>query len=159
METALTIILSVVGGLIVLFLILKIVFAAVRRRLGRRIRETFEHEEIIRSTVNANYFGLESLGGRQVRGNCALVLTRGILWSSLAVPRRDLPLPLSRIRRTSLVRSHCRRAILLDLLRVDFSAAGADDAIAWYVRDARDWQTAIEAAIRENCPDRPASSL
>lgn len=149
MQTAAIIIVAVLGGLTLLYLILKFVFAAVRRKLAQRIIHTFTPGEMIRATVNANYFGLESLRGKQIRGNCALVLTKDILWSSLAAPRRDLPIPLNRIRKVSLVRSHCGRAILRDLLRVDFHAADTDNAIAWYVPDAQAWKAALETAIQK----------
>jgi len=154
MRTAVIIAASVIGGLILLYLIIRTVARAARRRLARKISQRFRPDEIILSTVNANYFGLESLRGKQWRGNCALVLTRHILWSCLAAPQRELPLPLSRIRKVSLVRSHCGRSILLDLLRVDFHAAGTHDAVAWYVRDAQKWMAAITAAVQGQSDDR-----
>ena len=156
MHNAIIITISVLCGLTLLFLLLKLVISAVRRKLADRIATTFQPEQIIRATVNANYFGLESLRGKQWRGNCALVLTKHILWSCLAAPQREFPLPLSRIRNISLVRSHGGRSILLNLLRVDFHAAGADDAAAWYVPDANAWMAAISAALQDQSAGRNA---
>lgn len=145
MKIAAIIIVCVAAGLLLLWVIFKIVLTTIRRQLVRVISETFKREEIIMGSVNANYFGLESLGGRQLRGNCALVLTRDVLWSCRAVPRRELPIPVQRIEKVSLVKSHCGRALFVDLLRVDFEAADSRDAVAWYVREPKKWKAAIEA--------------
>lgn len=145
MTAAIVIACSVVGGVILLYGILRLTFAAVRRRLLKTIAERFSANEIIMSTANANYFGLESKGGRRLRGNCALVLTEDMLWSRLAASPRGLSIPVRNIRNVSFVKSHCGRSVFVDLLRVDFLADDAEDAAAWYVRDPARWKEAIEA--------------
>lgn len=144
MTTAIIIACSVVGGVILLYAMLRLTFAAVRSRLLKKIAERFSADEIIMSAVNANYFGLKSKGGRQLRGNCALVLTEDMIWSRLAAPPREFSIPLRNIRDVSFVKSHCGRSLFVDLLRVDFLADGVEDAVAWYVRDPAKWKAAIE---------------
>ena len=144
MGTAIAIVCAVVGGIIALCVLLRAIFALARKRLRRKIAERFNAGEIVASTVNANYFGLASKGGRQVRGNCALVLTRDVLWSHLAVPAREISIHLADVRNVSLRKSHCGRSVFLDLLRVDFAEGDREDAVAWYVQNPEEWKKAIE---------------
>lgn len=126
-----------------MYVILRTVTGAVRRRLLRRIRERFPPTEIVLATVNANYFGLASRKGREVRGNAALVLTREALWSCLGAPLRELSIPLKNIREVSLVKSYCGRSLFVDLLRVSFATADGKDAAAWYAPHPQQWKDAI----------------
>ncbi len=147
MKTALIVAGCIAGGLLLVFVILKSVFALVRRRLLKRMRERFEPDAILRWSVNANFFGLESKGGQQIRGNAALVLTNDELWSCLGAPLRELSIPISDIVGVSLVKSHCGKSVFLDLLRVEFLAEGGRDAGGWFVRDAAAWKHDIEELL------------
>jgi len=119
--TALIIVLSIVVGLMLLYALFRMVMAAVRRRLMRRIAAKFDPDEIIMATLTCNFIGRESLG-----------------------PPRELRIPLPTIRNLSFVKSHCGKSLLVDLLRVDYEAEGVKDAAAWWVRDPRKWKRAIE---------------
>jgi len=142
--TALIIVLSIVVGLMLLYALFRMVMAAVRRRLMRRIAAKFDPDEIIMATLTCNFIGRESLGAAQLRGNGALILTRDALWFLMAARPRELRIPLPTIRNLSFVKSHCGKSLLVDLLRVDYEAEGVKDAAAWWVRDPRKWKRAIE---------------
>ena len=158
MTTALIIISAVLGGLALLFLVVKVIFARVRRRLLRRLFERFSENDLRTWTVNANFFGLESKGGRQVRGNASLAMTDRFLYSCLGAPIRELAIPLERVTRVSLVKSHCGKSVMVYLLRVDFTTTAGEDAAAWFVRDAAEWMEAIESAANDLHGASPAPS-
>ena len=147
MNTALTVTVSVVAVLFKQIGLLGLVFRFVRRRMERLIRDRFTADEILLCTPGANYFGRESAALGQVRGNGALVLTRDALHFFLALPRRELTIPLPSVKAVSLPRSHRGKTVFRPLLRVDFRQEdGTADAAAWYVRNPQDWKQALENA-------------
>ena len=134
-------------------IILGVVFTVLWQRMDTsgtsRIQERFPTEQILRSETTANFFGLQSRGRGQIRGNGALVLTPNELWFSRFVKRDDIEIPLSQIVAVDLVDSHLgKRIIGQQLLYVEFTTDSQSDtdAIAWAVTDLNGWQNAIQAA-------------
>lgn len=148
MNTAATIAPWVIAGVAALLAVLALVFARVRRRLERRVRARFSDGEMLGATTAANFFGQLSLGGRQIRGNGALVLTPDCLCFLRAAPEREYVIPLADITGLSLPRVFNGKSVLTPLLRVDFRHDGADDAMAWALREPQLWLDAIAAARR-----------
>lgn len=123
----------------------------VRRMSAKRIAESIpDATAILTQDSGANFFGLESLGGMQLRGNGGLVLTARGLSFFMLFPRREMLIPLEEIEETSLVRSHCGKSVFRDLLKVTYRAEHGGvrgrESAAWYVRDAAGWKRAIDAA-------------
>ncbi|MBD1913207.1 MULTISPECIES: hypothetical protein [unclassified Leptolyngbya] len=134
-----------VGGLLALF------FTLLSRQLettGReRMQARFPTQQILRSEMTANFFGLESRGRGQIRGNGVLVLTPEELWFSQFAPRGNISIPLPQIMQVRLVNAHLGKRILgRKLLYVRFQTPEGTDAAAWVVEDAEGWQAAIRVA-------------
>ncbi len=55
---------------------------------------------------DAKFFGIESLGFKQVRGNGILMLTEKDLVFGMFHPTRDFPIPLALIEKIELTESH-----------------------------------------------------
>ncbi|MFD3743274.1 hypothetical protein [Nocardia sp. NPDC058633] len=125
--------------LAVIMLIARFTLRAVRRTAETAIAENFAPGEAVRSDPVANYFGRASKGGRQVRGNGALVLTETRLWFRRAGSDEPLQIPLASITSVDLVSSHAGTTIGRPLISVSFD----DDSAAWYVRDPRQWRDDI----------------
>jgi len=129
---------------------LGIVFAVLIQRMkaaGRdRLQVRFPAQTILRSDLTANFFGLESRGRRQVRGNGVLALTSEELWFSRFTPRNDLAIPLSQIETVRLITSHLGKRIFgRQLLYIQFQTPEGTDAAAWLVAQPEEWQAAIAA--------------
>ena len=123
----------------------------VRGMSAKRIAESIpDATAILMQDSGANFFGLESLGGMQLRGNGGLVLTSGCLHFFMLFPRREMKISLEEIEETSLVRSHCGKSVFRDLLKVKYRAERGGvrglESAAWYVGDAAGWKRAIDAA-------------
>lgn len=146
MTAALIIVAAVLVFILALGLIISIVLAAVSKHMRAVVEETFRPEEILRQEPDANFFGQSSKGMAQVRGNGALVLTDDCLWSRLALPAREITIPLRDIVSVSTRRSHLGRSCLRPLLYVEFQSNEGDDSVAWVVRDVDAWITAIQRA-------------
>ena len=126
----------------------------VKKMSARRIAESIpEATEILLQDSGANFFGFESFGGMQLRGNGGLVLTADCLHFFMLLPRREIRIQLEEIEETSLVRSHCGKSVFRDLLTVTYRAERGGEpyreSAAWYVRDATGWKRAIDAARSE----------
>ncbi len=118
----------------------------IRERLQPELEERLGGEKPLRAEYGANFFGLESAGKGQLRGNGILVLTPRELYFLQAVTEREVRIPLRDITAVSTARSHLGKWIGRPLLRVDYRAEGGADAAAWAVLDAKGWAEALEAA-------------
>ena len=132
---------------------LALVIRLVRRMSAKRLAEAIpDAAQILLQDTGANFFGLQSLGAMQIRGNGGLALTASGLYFCMLVPRRNLEIPLCSIEQASLVRSHCGKTVFRDLLKVTYRTVQGGTQIvesaAWSVRDAAGWQVAIERARR-----------
>lgn len=128
------------GGMIIW---LKILF----RQRREEVEAMFREEEIILQHNFAHFYGLESIGHAQAKGNGVLVMTSKELYFLKALPRREYRVPLSAITQVSNPRSHLGKSNVTKLLRVDFIRDGKVDAIAWMVgEEFETWTQAVQEA-------------
>lgn len=128
-------------GLIALIVVLtRRMVAKLTARNDELIAREFAGVAIERQSGMANFFGLESKGGRQVRGNGALVVTADRVWfqrigagEPIVIPRRD-------VKAAEVVSTHAGKTVGRPLLKLTFDDEhGGTDAVAWYVPDAEAW--------------------
>ncbi len=126
------------GGLI---LWLKSVF----RQRRNEVEKLFKGKNIILQHNFAHFYGLESLGHFQNRGNGVLVLTAKQLFFLKALPRREFSIPIESITAVKNPRSHLGKTNIAKLLRVEFTnEKGSSDAVAWMVgKDVEIWTEAV----------------
>lgn len=148
--------LGIVGFVALLLLALALFFAiifgaafALLRSLARRkeasARARYPQARHIDRT--ASFFGQESLGGRQLRGNGTLILTDSELVFELWVPDRAFHIPLQRIQMIESPRAFLGKSRGAPLLKVVYTnEQGATDALAWQVIDLSGWMRRIDAA-------------
>lgn len=140
MTLAIVIIASVLIPLIV-------IFATVWRLLSRRaeaVRQRFPNA--IAVVPGANFFGQESKGVLQTRGNGTLVLTDTELYFEKFIPRQEIHIPLSTIQRIETAKSHLGKTVFRPLLKVVYqNEAGQPDSIAWLVPDVEGLKQQLEA--------------
>lgn len=115
----------------------------------QRLHERFTDDQILRSETTANFFGLQSRGRGQIRGNGVLALAREELWFSQFITREEIRIPIVEIQAISLVDSHLGKRVLgREVVKVEFQSAAGGDAAAWQVGDPNGWKTAIESAMQ-----------
>lgn len=148
----LVVILIIVGVVVLALGILKLSLVGARliekrvdRTVSARLAAIYAPEQMILSETMANFFGDQSKGARQVRGNGGLVLTKDSLVFHMLVPERTITIPLESVREVSIVGSHLGKSVRRDLLHVDYAVEDGTDAIAWFVRDPQAWRQELEA--------------
>ena len=141
---------SVVAGLAVLFLIVKIVFWVGEPKLKARVAKIYSSDEIVYEDYRASNFGLESKGAAQQRGNGALILTAHQLHFFQLVPESDFRIPLDHIKEVKAVRSHLGKTVGRQLLYVRFTVEGGEDAVAFSVSDIDAWLSKLERKPEQN---------
>jgi hypothetical protein len=110
------------------------------KRRTSKILEKYQYREILKQEIGANFFGQESLGLKQIRGNGVLLLLAGELIFEMWFPRRTFTIFLADIRSIERAKKHLRKNILRPLLKVVFlNNNGQTDSMAWWVRDVDDW--------------------
>ena len=145
MDTALGIVLFV-------FLLLAIIFSAVffwlKRLKNQRVEALLgrypQHKKVIPS---ASFFGQESKGVGQVRGNGTLVITDDLLVFEMWLPRRELVIPRKNIVRIETPISFLGKTRGTQLLKVIFQdSAGAQDSAAWQAHDLSALKSMLESS-------------
>ncbi|MFC8528107.1 hypothetical protein [Nocardia sp. NPDC057227] len=135
------VIVGLVGGVIALTVVL--VTGRVKRSSANAVETAFAPGEVLRSDAMANYFGWESKGGKQIRGNGALVLTGQRLWFRRAGSSEPLEIPLTAVTGVDVVRSHNGKSVRQDLLRISVDG----DSVAWWVREPKVWEGHLRSLL------------
>lgn len=117
------------------------------RQRRMEVEERFRRQKIIRQYNLAHFYGRESIGHFQAKGNGVLVLTADELYFLQALPKRAFSIPVDTITAVANPRSHLGKSNVAKLVRVDFSSDGKQDAIAWMVGDeVKAWTQAVADA-------------
>jgi hypothetical protein len=117
-----------------------------RRRAAEEIRANLGEDRIVMVDESANFFGIESRGAAQLRGNGCLAVTSEEVVFLMWLPRRELRVSRERITSVERVRSHLGKTIRRDLLKLTFAdETGLSDSAAWYVGDLPAWEAALRA--------------
>ncbi|MHA1758736.1 MAG: hypothetical protein ACTSVV_18365, partial [Promethearchaeota archaeon] len=90
-----------------------------KKRINK-ILQNFSSEEIIAIDKFANFFGQESRGLAQMRGNGVLILTNSKLIFELFLPKRRFEILINDILNIEVVKSHLKKTKLRLLLKVIF---------------------------------------
>ena len=108
----------------------------------KEIFEPFQGANIVISESNVNYFGQESKGLGQVRGNGSLILTDYELYYEMWTPKRILRIPRKNIVRVENPppKWHLKKTKNRPLLKVYFiNQEGIEDSAAWIVPNLDQW--------------------
>ena len=124
----------------------------VAKLFKNRIKEIlakFQENDIVKVSESANYFGLESKGVKQIRGNGVLILTKEKLYYEMWVkPKTIIEISNDSIQKIESVKSHLKKSRFQNLLKVIFTnERGNDDSVAWLVRDLEEWIRLLEKII------------
>lgn len=147
MSAGLTIAVLVVLGLIFLYILYGLVYFRISKRLYQLVYKKFSKQEIIRITTHANFFGIQSKGSAQARGNGALVLTRDELCFIRAVPQQENKVPVNSICEISMPRFFNGKSAFVPLLCIKYKTGQKEDLMAWAISDAKKWKKEIEKII------------
>lgn len=147
MDKTYIIVISVSCGVICLLIFINLFFRLTQKKLEKYILTEFNKDEILGATTRANFFGLKSLGSKQIRGNAAIVLTNDKLFSIRASPFQELVIPIENIDEISLPTSFNGRSVFKQLLCIHYQNDGQEEAIAWTLANPEKWKQAIENLI------------
>ena len=144
--------LGVLALVLVILLFIALLFALILipvSRRARRLERELEAElgDGVRRKANAQGLGLQSAGRGQVRGNGWLVLTPDELRFRQWLPSRETRIPLRDVVDVETKRWWLGKSVGSRLLCVRWrTAEGAEDAMAWNVRELDEWLGALEEA-------------
>lgn len=141
-------VLIAVGCAVVFAAALVAVLLGIARSLEKRraaeVLARFAGQEILGATSNALFFGQQSRGRGQVRGNGVLVLTPELLVFELWSPRRRFEIPVGSITAVSTPKSHLGKSRFRPLLKVEYENRGGQvDSCAWLIGNLETWHAAL----------------
>jgi hypothetical protein len=121
-----------------------IFFRKRRREAAGAAQARLGDTSVVISDESANFFGVESRGKAQVRGNGYLAASADEIVFVMWLPRRELTISRDRVTGVERTRSHLGKSVGRELLRVSFTNdAGDADSVAWLVRDVAAWEAAL----------------
>jgi len=144
--------LLVVGILVIIVVSLLVMFGGVSAVFGRyagRDQQSTEQEYPGARHIESGalFFGQESRGVTQMRGNGTLILTHDELLFKQWVVNKEFRIPLKSIQSIETPSSFLGKAQGVQLLKVSYlNESGAPDAIAWRVGDLAGLIRKIEEA-------------
>ena len=144
------IVLAIFGSLVGIGLLTRLILGWIRSSLIARIHARYRPDQILLEEDWANFFGRESVGVLQVRGNGALVLTATDLHFFMLVPKTEICIPLSSIREMTITKQHLYKVTPFDLLKVVYIEKDRFDSIAWYLPQPAMWKQRIESLQAES---------
>ncbi len=122
-----------------------------RKIFSKRIYDIMQKysKQGLRIEEEANFFGIESQGIMQIRGNGILLLTDTDLVFGMFRPDRDFVIPLAKIEKIELAESHLTKTVFRSLLKVYFTnEEGNVDSVAWWVVNPTEWKDLLEKCIK-----------
>lgn len=138
-----------ISGAIILLLLAVLVMTLIQyvkaRKIARKkLHERFTGKEILFADQKANYFGLQSLGGRQIRGNGVLVLTSDELYFFRFVPMKEISIPLTSITGIDTPKFFLGKSYFKPLLKVSYTDPdGNSEEVAWFIQKLDECQQAL----------------
>ena len=141
--------------LAIILVVLLIRMRKIRKECRETLTERYSPGDIIRHDNNANYFGMESFKGKQIRGKGVLVLAQRELYFLRLLPRMELCIPLKRIKRVVTPSNFLGKSLLKPLLKVDFQDEdGTLNSVAWYVNDLDTFKNSLKLQIKKVQPKK-----
>ncbi|ABU58318.1 hypothetical protein [Roseiflexus castenholzii] len=135
-------------GLAVFFaLVFAGVLVVLRYTARKKEASARERYPTARQISRASFFGQESRGVAQMRGNGTLILTDSDLIFEMWVPNTEFRIPLRSIQSLENPTSFLGKSRFTPLLKVVYTnAQGSTDAMAWQVPDLSGWMSQINGA-------------
>jgi hypothetical protein len=135
--------------LIVLVIVLFVRMRKVRRECRQSLAERYEPGEILCHDNMANYFGMEVYKSKQIRGNGVLILAKTELYFLRLYPKKEIIIPLKRIKKVITPKSFLGKTVAQPLLKVEFKDEGNNrNSVAWYIKDVDSFKTALKQQIK-----------
>ncbi|HDH51749.1 MAG TPA: hypothetical protein ENH04_10130, partial [Nitrospirae bacterium] len=97
MKPIIIIIILLVAGILAVWFF---VFASIKKELEKRSQEVlqrFRDKKVLGVSAEANFFGQESRGMKQIRGNGILILTDEELYFQMLFPKKELTILVNSI--------------------------------------------------------------
>ncbi len=105
------------------------------------IKNDFGENDLIKVSRNANFYGQESQGLKQIRGNGVLTVTPSDVIFYMWLPKRKIIISRREITSLEIVTKFLRKIRLgRKLLKINFiNNQGRPDAVAWDINDMDQW--------------------
>ncbi len=144
-----TIALFVILGFVFLGLVILVATKKIRIKRAKEVLNKFEGKKVLGISSNANFFGVESLGAAQLRGNGVLLLTSEEFFFEMWMPKKEFHISISSIINIEVVKSHLGKTKSRPLLKVVFqNVKGETDSAAWLVGNIPHWKDVSERLIK-----------
>lgn len=123
----------------------------VTRKRAALIAERFPNTKLI--VPMANFFGQESKGVTQLRGNGIMVITSSEVYFQQLVTNREWHIAFGSIQEVETVKSHLGKTIGRPLLKIRYiNPEGRVDTVAWWVRNLDEVLQTIESLRQPSTP-------
>lgn len=136
--------------LAVLYYIIRRTISSLKRKRAEELFTNYHKDRIIYFSKEVNFFGQQSAGRAQLRGNGSLLLTPDELHFLRWVPKKNIVIPLDNIENIERVSSFLGKRKKRELLKVEFNNhQGEKDSAAWLLDNMHAWEQVIKDSMKE----------
>ena len=129
------------------------VLGRVTRKRAALIAERFPNAKLI--VPMANFFGQESKGVAQLRGNGVMVITSSELYFQQLVTNKEWHIPFGTMQAVETAKSHLGKTVGRPLLKIRYvNPEGRIDTVAWWLRNVAEVIQTIDSQ-----PSTPPASM
>lgn len=121
------------------------------KKKAEKVLARFKDKQVYGVSSNVNFFGQQSLGAAQIRGNGVLILVEGQLFFQMWAPQKELSIKFADIKGVETPKLFLGKSKNKPLLKVLFKNEKRElDSAAWFVKKLSHWQAAIEKIAKTN---------
>ncbi|MFN2341445.1 MAG: hypothetical protein ABR547_09275 [Halanaerobium sp.] len=136
--------------LAVLCYIIRRTISSLKRKRAEELFTNYHKDRIIYFSKEVNFFGQQSAGRAQLRGNGSLLLTPDELHFLRWIPKKNIVIPLDEIENIERVSSFLGKRKKRELLKVEFNNhQGEKDSAAWLLDNMHAWEQVIKDSMKE----------
>lgn len=123
-------------------------FRKLQKKRYKELLAIVPQEAILMVSSSANFFGVASRKGRQIRGNGVLAVTREQVVFLQWVPKKRLTIPIRSISHVSSVKAFNGKTRFRPLLKIEFTdEIGQQEAGGWLVTNLDQWLNTLKSLI------------
>ena len=138
----------ILGVQVIVILIIIILVRNIQNRKVKEVLNKLDKERILAINSKANFFGLQSLGLTQLKGNGVLVLMESEVYFEMWVPKKVIRIPLESIKDIKETKFYLGKTKFKPLLKISFiNDENEEDSCTWLVSNIKGWKEKLQKQV------------
>ena len=129
----------------IVVLIIAIVVRNIQSRKVKEVLSKIDKKRVLAINSNANFFGQQSLGLTQMKGNGVLILMDSEVYYEMWIPKKIIRIPLESIKDIEETKFYLGKTKFKPLLKITFiNDENEEDSCTWLVSNIKGWKEKLK---------------